>query len=100
MARFDTLKREVKMKLEKLEKPLDRLKMIDLLQRLGISYGFEDEIERLLNILYCNYNMDDEWKKENLYATALEFRILRQHGYSIPQGMLLISSFWYRKLNC
>ena len=48
MARFDTLKREVKMKLEKLEKPLDQLKMIDLLQRLGISYGFEDEIERLL----------------------------------------------------
>ena len=95
MGRFDTLKREVKMMLERLEKPLDQLEMIHLLQRLGISNGFEDEIERLLNSMYCNYNMDDEWKKENLYATALEFKILRQHGYSIPQGIYIIaSSFW------
>ena len=49
MERFDRLKREVKMMLEKLEKPLDQLEMIHLLQRLGISYGFEDKIERLLD---------------------------------------------------
>ena len=91
--RFDKLKREVKMMFEKAEKLLDQLELIDLLQRLGVSYHFEDEIKRLLNSMYCNYNMDDDWKKDNLYATALEFRILRQHGYSIPQGMLLISSF-------
>ncbi|KAK8503378.1 hypothetical protein V6N12_034773 [Hibiscus sabdariffa] len=25
------------------------------------------------------------WKKDNLYATALEFRLLRQHGYKVTQ---------------
>ena len=65
------------MMLGKVEQPLDQLELIDLLQRLGISYQFEDEIKRLLNSIYCNYNMDDEWKKENLHATALEFRILK-----------------------
>ena len=73
------------MMLAKAEKPLDQLELIDLLQRLGISYHFEDEIKTLVTGLYCNY-MDDEWKKENLRATALEFRILRQHGYRIPEG--------------
>ncbi|WKA02030.1 hypothetical protein VitviT2T_020271 [Vitis vinifera] len=97
IGRFDTLTREVKMMLGKVEKPLDQLELIDLSQRLGISYQFEDEIKRLLNSIYCNYNMDDEWKKENLHATALEFRILRQHGYCIPQGVSVISSFLVQK---
>ncbi|RVW74234.1 (-)-alpha-terpineol synthase [Vitis vinifera] len=91
IGRFDTLTREVKMMVGKVEQPLDLLELIDLLQRLGISYQFEDEIKRLLNSIYCNYNMDDEWKKENLHATALEFRILRQHGYCIPKDVF--SSF-------
>ena len=52
MGRFDRLKREVKMMLEKLEKPLDQLEMIHRLERVGISYGFEDEIERQLNSMY------------------------------------------------
>ncbi|XP_034703599.1 (-)-alpha-terpineol synthase-like [Vitis riparia] len=91
IGRLDQLKREVKMMLGKVEKPLDQLELIDLLQRLGISYQFEDEIKRLLNSIYCNHNIDDKWKKENLHATALEFRILRQNGYSIPQDVF--SSF-------
>ena len=97
IGRFDTLTREVKMMVGKVEQPLDLLELIDLLQRLGISYQFEDEIKRLLNSIYCNYNMDDEWKKENLHATALEFRILRQHGYCIPKGVSVISSFLVQK---
>ena len=97
IGRFDQLKREVKMMLGKVEQPLDQLELIDLLQRLGISYQFEDEIKRLLNSMYCNHNIDDKWKKENLHATALEFRILRQNGYSIPQGISVISSFLVQK---
>lgn len=85
------------MMLGKVEQPLDQLELIDLLQRLGISYQFEDEIKRLLNSIYCNHNIDDKWKKENLHATALEFRILRQNGYSIPQGISVISSFLVQK---
>ena len=51
--------------------------------------------------MYCNYNMDDEWNKENLHATALEFKILRQHGYSILQGIYVSYKFFIllRKMN-
>lgn len=79
----------------KVEKPLDQLQLIDHLQRLGVSYQFQDEIKSLLNSIYGNYNVDDEWKKENLHATALEFKILRQHGYNIPQGIIS-----RRSMNC
>ncbi|KAF4399006.1 hypothetical protein G4B88_023600 [Cannabis sativa] len=65
-------------------------KLIDTLQRLGISYHFKNEINTILkkkytdnyinnNIIITNPNYN------NLYAIALEFRLLRQHGYTVPQ---------------
>ena len=87
--RLDELKRVVKTMLGKVRKPLDQLELIDVLQRLGIYYHFEDEIREILNIIYSEYNSQDEWKNEDLYATALEFRLLRQHGYDVPQGIAL-----------
>ncbi|MCE3049868.1 hypothetical protein HAX54_046022 [Datura stramonium] len=56
---------------------------------LGIYYHFEEEIDRVLKQIYVNYNKTDHHnglKNEELYATALEFRLLRQHGYHAPQG--------------
>ncbi|KAL6328038.1 hypothetical protein AAG906_033306 [Vitis piasezkii] len=85
--RLDELKRVVKTMLRKVRKPLDQLELIDVLQRLGIYYHFEDEIREILNSIYSEYNSQDEWKNEDLYATALEFRLLRQHGYDVPQGV-------------
>lgn len=64
--------------------PLDQLELIDTLQRLGLAYHFETEIRNMLHNIYNNE--DDKWKKENLYATSLEFRLLRQHGYHVSQG--------------
>ncbi|CAL5435351.1 unnamed protein product [Camellia sinensis] len=55
--------------------------MIDDLQRLGVFYHFEDEIKRGLD----NIRNDDKWNNEDLHSTALQFRLLRQHGYNIPQ---------------
>ncbi|KAK6135671.1 hypothetical protein DH2020_030588 [Rehmannia glutinosa] len=60
---------------------VQQLEFIDDLQKLGISYLFEDKINQILNHIYydCkNYERD-------LYSTALEFRLLRQHGFSISQ---------------
>ena len=71
------------------EKPMDQLVTIDLLQRLGVSYDFEDEIKSILDCRYKNYDRNNMWKAENLYATALEFRLLRQHGHKVPQGIWL-----------
>ncbi|RVW66249.1 (-)-alpha-terpineol synthase [Vitis vinifera] len=66
---------------------LDQLELIDVLRRLGLYYHFKDEIKRILDIIYNRYNQHEEWKKDDLYATALEFRLLRQHGYDVPEDV-------------
>ncbi|KAF8409457.1 hypothetical protein HHK36_005533 [Tetracentron sinense] len=62
--------------------PLARLELVDVLQRLGLAYHFEEEIKRTLETIYTSSN---KWSEEDLYATSLQFRLLRQHGYQVPQ---------------
>ena len=68
--------------------PLEQLELIDTLQRLGLSYHFESEMKRILEGLYNNYHCGNTRKEENLYVTALKFRLLRQHGYKVSEGNL------------
>ncbi|KAH7855248.1 hypothetical protein Vadar_022873 [Vaccinium darrowii] len=77
------LKEDVKIMLNKVVDPMDGLEMIDDLQRLWSFYHFEDEIKRVLEGIYNNKY--DEWNEEDLHATALKFRLLRQLGYDVPQ---------------
>ena len=84
--RVNELKEEVKMLLVKVRDPLAKLEHIDILQRIGLSYHFEAEMKTILERLYNNSSCDDTWKQDNLYAVALEFRLLRQHGFWLPQG--------------
>ncbi|KAI5562784.1 hypothetical protein BDE02_15G073700 [Populus trichocarpa] len=57
-----------------------QLDLIDAIQRLGVAYHFETEIEEALQKIYNNrIDMEDE----DLYNTALGFRLLRQHGYNV-----------------
>ena len=44
-------------------------------------------MKRIFDGLYNNDHCGDTWKAENLYATALKFRLLRQHRYSVSQGI-------------
>lgn len=77
------------MMLHKAVDPLHQLELIDNLQRLGLSYHFQSDIRVILESIHINTNYqggDNMCKKENLYYSALQFRLLRQHGYSIPQG--------------
>ena len=76
------------MMLHKVVDPLEQLELIDILQRLGLSNHFEGEMKRILEGLYNNDQSGDTWRKDNLYATTLKFRLLRQHGYNISQGNL------------
>ncbi|XP_031129083.1 (-)-alpha-terpineol synthase-like [Ipomoea triloba] len=62
--------------------PLEKLELVDLLQRLGVSYHFEDEIQHVLEHIYTSFGCNGD---QDLYATALHFRLLRQHGYKVPQ---------------
>ncbi|KAK1429360.1 hypothetical protein QVD17_11568 [Tagetes erecta] len=88
-ARADTLKEAVKMVLHELGNPLSTLETVDDLQRLGISYRFEDDIRTLLEGIYENYyKTHDKWISMDLNLKALGFRLLRQHGYYVPQEIL------------
>ncbi|KAK8358961.1 hypothetical protein V6Z11_A04G062700 [Gossypium hirsutum] len=79
------LKEEVRMMLGDVVDPLEKLELIDTLQRLGLSYHFEAEINKTMKNISTNHISTAAWKKDNLYATALEFRLLRQHGYKVDQ---------------
>ncbi|KAI3687967.1 hypothetical protein L1987_81672 [Smallanthus sonchifolius] len=66
--------------------PLNTLELVDDLQRLGISYHFEDEITNLVEVVYNNYyKTRDKWNTMDLNLKALGFRLLRQHGYQVHQ---------------
>ena len=77
--------------LEKVEDSLAQLEHIDTFKRLGLFYHFKNEINNILKGLYGNKIccIDNTWKINNLYVTALEFRLLRQHGYMISSGTLI-----------
>ncbi|XP_041011494.1 myrcene synthase, chloroplastic-like [Juglans microcarpa x Juglans regia] len=98
--RIEKLKGEVRTMLHKVVDPLQQLELIDIIQRLGISYHFESDIRTILefNIYNTNYQGGYMCKKDNLYATALAFRLLRQHGYSFPQE--IFNRFKNNELGC
>ncbi|KAL4619300.1 hypothetical protein ACB092_06G069100 [Castanea dentata] len=67
-----------------LEEPSQKLNLIDLLQRLGVSYHYENEIEKTLQQLHRTlYDRDDQENVDDLYNVAIQFRLLRQQGYYI-----------------
>ena len=76
----------MRMMLEKVDDPLAQLEQINALQRLGLSYHFDDKIRSVLKEIYITNSCNDAWKKNNLYATALEFKLLRQYGYWVSSG--------------
>ncbi|KAL0409374.1 UNVERIFIED_CONTAM: Viridiflorene synthase [Sesamum radiatum] len=62
----------------------EKLKLIDSIERLGVSYHFEREIEaQILNL----YNARSIFESDDLYTVALYFRLLRQHGHHISSGI-------------
>ncbi|XP_077250017.1 alpha-terpineol synthase, chloroplastic-like [Tasmannia lanceolata] len=82
---LEKLKEDVRCLLKKVDEPFARLKFIDALQRLGVGYHFKNEIKDALSII----SMDDNNARmeDDLYATALRFRLLRQHGFEVSQDV-------------
>ncbi|TXG47890.1 hypothetical protein EZV62_027184 [Acer yangbiense] len=84
--RVKELKEDVRAMIVKESDPLHQLELIETLQRLGLSYHFDHEIKSILDTIYdkrrSNINMQ---KQESLCVVALEFGLLRQHGYDISQ---------------
>ncbi|KAH7567746.1 hypothetical protein JRO89_XS07G0137900 [Xanthoceras sorbifolium] len=68
------------------EDPSQGLAMIAV-QRLGIDYHFQDEIEQILPTQYmiaANTYGDYDHHDHDLQEVALRFRLLRQEGYNVP----------------
>ncbi|KAH6809077.1 hypothetical protein C2S51_026860 [Perilla frutescens var. frutescens] len=55
--------------------------LIDKLERFGLAYHFETEIEAKLKQVY--YSVEEEQDDYDLFTTALRFRLLRQHQYHV-----------------
>ncbi|KAL2505298.1 Alpha-humulene/(-)-(E)-beta-caryophyllene synthase [Abeliophyllum distichum] len=62
---------------------LHKLDLIDAIQRLGVGYHFETEIEKSLKYVYDTYNESYNKQDYDLRYFALQFRLLRQHGYYV-----------------
>ncbi|NP_001233805.1 linalool synthase [Solanum lycopersicum] len=89
MKRLNKLKKEVKKMMMTVEgshdEELEKLELIDNLERLGVSYHFKDEIMQIMRSINININIAPP---DSLYTTALKFRLLRQHGFHISQDIL------------
>ncbi|TYG96429.1 hypothetical protein ES288_A11G350000v1 [Gossypium darwinii] len=57
-----------------------RLRLIDTIKRLGVSYHFEREIEEVLLNMY-EHDYEDG---QTLETTSLQFRLLRENGFGVP----------------
>ncbi|CAN1832796.1 (-)-germacrene D synthase [Linum perenne] len=76
----------------------EKLNLIDVVERLGIGYHFEPEIEEQLQQIYNGgdvniYNGGDVNETADLSTVALQFRLLRQHGYNATSDVDVFNNF-------
>ncbi|KAM6581836.1 hypothetical protein CsatA_005610 [Cannabis sativa] len=65
----------------------NQLKIIDVVERLGLSYHFETEIENMIEQIYNKTNNFDLLKDEDLHDVSLWVRLLRQHGFRVSSDI-------------
>lgn len=81
---FIRLKEEVKEMLYATTNKLSQqLNFIDVIQRLGVSYLFESEIDEMLRDLYYQGSGGAYVHDHDLQMVALRFRLLRQQGHYV-----------------
>ncbi|XP_040987076.1 (-)-germacrene D synthase-like [Juglans microcarpa x Juglans regia] len=69
------------------EKPSQKLNLVDAIQRLGVSYHFDNEIQAILQQLQKTHESDELEYNDDLHTVALLFRLLRQDGYYVSCDM-------------
>nr|QHU78622.1 linalool synthase [Albizia julibrissin] len=85
----DELKVRVRVMISQLRSDLDKLEFIDVLQKLGVSHLFDHEIRNMLQHVSAKEYEENRSKiKSDLHTIALQFRILRQHGYDVSSEVL------------
>jgi hypothetical protein len=64
---------------------VQKMELVDTLQRIGLDYHYKKEIDDLL----CSVYDDKDGGSDNLYMTSLRFYLLRKHGYGVSSGMIV-----------
>jgi len=68
-----------------------KLNFIDSLQRFGVSYLFQQEINHALEQIYNSFTEDNTLIEDNNYhSLALLFRLLRQQSFPISSGTYIL----------
>nr|QEY10185.1 terpene synthase 1 [Scutellaria barbata] len=76
---IEALKKEAKSMLLEAAKPSKVVVLVDIIERLGLAYHFETEIQdKLSQVYHCEEDEDYD-----LFTTALRFRLLRQHQFHV-----------------
>ncbi|GFS44690.1 terpenoid cyclases/Protein prenyltransferases superfamily protein [Actinidia rufa] len=61
-------------------KPAEKMILINALERLGVFYLFEKDIEDQIQQMFTNF---EDSHDDDLFTVALHFRMFRQHGYKM-----------------
>ncbi|KAI4381533.1 hypothetical protein MLD38_007598 [Melastoma candidum] len=86
------MKDQVRDMIEERETPaLDKLELIDAVQRLGIEYHFESSIKDAVEHVRAQA-LDGRSTFGDLHSTALMFRLLRHHGIDVQTNVS--TSLW------
>ena len=84
--RIENLKDATKQLLRENKDVIHQLKLIDTLRQLGVAYHFEREIKDAIGTIYGLMNINISILEDDLFATSLLFRLLREHDLNISQG--------------
>ncbi|RLN30469.1 ent-kaur-16-ene synthase, chloroplastic-like [Panicum miliaceum] len=63
-----------------------QLRMVDTLEKMGISRSFLPEINTTLDMIYRSWLANDEEIMLDMATCAMAFRLLRLHGYNISSA--------------
>ncbi|KAH7568888.1 hypothetical protein JRO89_XS06G0067700 [Xanthoceras sorbifolium] len=87
-SRAEELKEKVvKMMFAKSVEVLAKLELIDMLMKLGLSILLEKQILEALDSIAASIKINNHSIEQDLYSTALSFRLLRHHGHEISQDI-------------
>ncbi|KAL6634117.1 hypothetical protein ACP70R_026788 [Stipagrostis hirtigluma subsp. patula] len=64
-----------------------KLFIVETLEKMGISYRFSDEINRILDMTYKSWLQNDEEILMDSETCAMAFRVLRMRGYDVSSDI-------------
>ncbi|KAK8933764.1 hypothetical protein KSP39_PZI015404 [Platanthera zijinensis] len=91
LLRREKLKDEVRCMILEEKGLLDQLELLDSIQQLGVAYHFEKDINCVLSRMHLRFKTlcDHDKLGDDMHATSLIFRLLRQNGFGVSQDLLV-----------